>query len=54
MLTIKELSIRWKLKPNTIYKKVCYKEIPHSKIGGNLRFRLKDIEDYEEANRWVP
>jgi len=48
LITIQECSNLIKLKPSTIYKKVCKREIPYVKINGSLRFRPEKIQEWIE------
>ena len=48
ILTVQDLATRWACSKGQIYKQVKTGRIPFFLIGDKaLRFRLKDIEDYE-------
>lgn len=46
ILTINEVAKHLKVTVNWIYKKGSSKEIPHYKLGGSLRFRKKEIDEW--------
>jgi predicted DNA-binding transcriptional regulator AlpA len=52
-LTVEELAARWKVNPNTIYRMKDDKTdpLPHYKLKGSIRFKLMDIEQYEQTHR---
>lgn len=53
LLTIKDLSEKFKVSTYIIYEKVARKEIPHIRLGTGpkapIRFREKDIEAWVES-----
>jgi hypothetical protein len=49
-LSSKLLARRWGLSPSTLERwRHRRKGPPHLKIGGRVRYRLQDIEDFEAA-----
>lgn len=48
-LGIKELSQYIGIPKGTLYVWVCQKRIPYAKIGGLLRFDLRQIDDWVKA-----
>lgn len=50
LLTVDDVAAMLRLKRQTIYNKVSANEIPHTKIGGALRFRRADIDAWLAAN----
>jgi excisionase family DNA binding protein len=46
LLTVEELSDWLRIDESTIRKKVCYRRIPHVKIGRSVRFRRSEIESW--------
>ena len=49
-LSSKLLARRWGLSPSTLERwRHKRKGPPHLKIGGRVRYRLQDIEDFEAA-----
>jgi excisionase family DNA binding protein len=51
LMTVDELAVYLKLKPGTIYNRVSRNEIPYLKVGGLLRFRRSEIDDWTEKHR---
>jgi predicted DNA-binding transcriptional regulator AlpA len=48
-ITLKELADRWSIKPATLYQwRWEGKGPPCIKVGRSVRYRLSDIEKYEE------
>lgn len=50
LLTINDVCQRYGISKWTLYQWTMKKYIPHLKIGGQLRFRSKDLEIWEENN----
>lgn len=51
ILSPEELASRWQIKPSTLgYWRCVKKEIPFIKIGGSPRYRMEDVEKYENDN----
>ena len=50
LLDIKEASKLVRLQPSTIYKMVCARKIPFTKLGGKLLFSVEKIERWVEQN----
>lgn len=50
-LTPKELAARWRLGLSTIYALKDTGHLPFYQLGGAIRFRLEDVEAYEQAGR---
>ncbi|MBN1270903.1 MAG: tyrosine-type recombinase/integrase [Candidatus Aminicenantes bacterium] len=50
LLTVKELSSFLHVHPNTVYKWTDEKKIPFIKINGLVRFKEKQIEDWQDRN----
>lgn len=48
-LGVKELSQYIGIPKGTLYVWVCQKRIPYAKIGGLLRFDLRQIDDWVKA-----
>jgi len=46
LLTIRELAEYLRVNPFTVYRWVAQKRIPHLRVGGTLRFRLDDIDEF--------
>lgn len=51
LLTTQELASWINIKPSTIRKWVCRKKIPFLKLGGSVRFRKMDIEQWLNMNK---
>jgi len=51
LLTTQELAAWLNIKPSTLRKWVCHKKIPFLKIGGSVRFRKMDIEQWLNLSR---
>ena len=55
-LTTKELAVRWNIKPKTLYQwqwEGKGKGPPCMKVGGSNRYRLCDIEKYEQERLYL-
>ena len=52
-LTERELAARWKVSTGTLQNKRAAQEHDglYTKIGGSVRYFLKEIEEYERRNR---
>ncbi len=50
LLTVTDLCQRYGISKWTVYQWTAKELIPYLKIGGQLRFRLKDLEAWEEQN----
>jgi excisionase family DNA binding protein len=50
LLTVIDVSERYGISKWTVYQWTRKYYIPHLKLGGQLRFRLKDLGDWEELN----
>lgn len=50
LLTVDEVAKWLRLKPKTVYAMASGKKIPHSKIGGALRFNRKVLEVWMNQN----
>ena len=50
LLSIREAAELLNLKVPTLYKKVCRKTIPYTKLGGRLLFESKKLEAYVRKN----
>ena len=50
LLTITDVCQRYGVSKWTVYQWTMRNYIPHLKLGGQLRFRLKDLEAWEEQN----
>lgn len=48
---VDDLARYLKLKSSTVYKKKCKEKLPFVKVGGALRFRKTEIDQYLEAQR---
>jgi excisionase family DNA binding protein len=49
LLTAEQLAARWQIKPSTVYAMSRKGSIPTVRLGRLYRYRLADIEAYEEA-----
>ena len=54
LLTVQELSEYLQIKPSTIYKKTCARQMPFTKIGGYLRFSRTKIDEWLEEQSFDP
>jgi excisionase family DNA binding protein len=54
MLTLEEVSKKYRLKPGTIYAMVREKRIPHTKFGRLLRFPVKLMAKWESQRTFIP
>jgi excisionase family DNA binding protein len=50
-VTAKELAMRWRLGLSTIYQMKDSGHLPFYLLGGDVPFRLEDIEAYERQGR---
>ena len=50
LFTITDVCQRYGVSKWTVYQWTMRNYIPHLKIGGQLRFRFKDLEQWEEQN----
>jgi excisionase family DNA binding protein len=51
LLSVKEVSSFLSVHPKTLYKWTDEGKIPHLKINGLIRFKKKEIEDWQEKNK---
>jgi integrase len=49
LFTVKELADRWQISPGHLYNTYKNLDIPYTKIGRSVRFRLKDIIEFENS-----
>jgi hypothetical protein len=49
LLTVADLAARWRLKPKTIRNRRTLGTLPPAIKGGQLLFRLDDVEAWEQA-----
>lgn len=49
--TVNELSERWAVSKNTLYKWVQAGKVPHTKLNGALRFSTEQISTFEDAQK---
>lgn len=54
LFTVKTLAVYLGVSDKWIYERVQFKEIPHYKVGGNLRFKKTAIDSFLEENCEVP
>ena len=54
LLTPDELAKLLKISKNTVYRLVENRQIPFYKVGGGLRFSLKEVEEFIMKNRIEP
>ena len=47
--TAKTLADRWALHPSTVYRLIEKGDLPCLRIGGAVRVRLEDVEEYERC-----
>ena len=51
-LTVKELAKRWKVSEKKVYEMVKADDpIPHYRFKGSIRFKLADLEAYEQTHK---
>lgn len=50
LLGIGDVCVRYEVSKWTVYQWTARNLIPHLKIGGLVRFRLKDLENWEEQS----
>lgn len=50
-ITVTQLSERWAVSKNTLYKWVQGGKVPHTKLNGALRFSKEQIAAFEEQQR---
>jgi excisionase family DNA binding protein len=53
ILTVKEVAKLLKLSTKTIYKRVSHGEIPHKKIGDEIRFLLPELMSWMKGQDYV-
>ena len=54
LLTPKEVCKRWSISIHTLYKWTSLRLIPFTKIGGLLRFRKADLDNWAEEGVQTP
>jgi excisionase family DNA binding protein len=54
LISVNELAGRWGMSPDTIYRNWRDWGVAAVRLGGNLRFRKRDIDAYEERNSECP
>jgi len=54
LLTPKDLALLLNVSQTTIYRIIESQKILFYKIGGSIRFKQADIEDYLDKNRFEP
>ena len=50
-LTVRDVATRWHVGLSTVYQLKDRRLLPYHLIAGCIRFRLEDIEAYEQAGR---
>lgn len=50
LLTLNDVCQRYSVSRHTVYQWTASNYIPHLKIGGQLRFRLSDLLEWEKSN----
>jgi len=51
LINVKELSSYFHVHPNTVYKWIREKKIPHHKINGIIRFKKEEIDNWVKQNK---
>lgn len=54
LITLKELAKFLGISKSTVYLMVETRKLPFFKVGGSLRFKMSDIEEYLQRVRFEP